>query len=425
MLEADSRNNACSLFVAPPVLAARPPRAVWIARSPEEIASLFDAINSEPDAPSALASLVAIAARQQFAVANAHLEALLAVVGASDALHGQALTLLGELTTFNAHNIMNFISSYGAVRVVWSRFPSAAAARVLTACLRFDPGVVRVFTDPAIRGDVAALMDPATPGFEFVLDLFGEVFARFTALLPPMDRFLEIALALLGGGSRLFWNAAVALRALLEGAPALVVAQIAAHLPGICARGVDDDDAAIVLQLLALVARAAGDLGFFADPAVASFVAARFSADEDLNDVDQFFVLSIFDAADDVSAVVEAVEIVRAVAGFLKTDQKVEVKVMAVRFLCRLLVCAGAGQRLALLAAIDFPLLLEFLEVGGRDVRALIIAACAAVADCAERCPFDMAEALAVPGIAEALADVAQTGGGEEAEIAARLIDAL
>jgi hypothetical protein len=229
----------------------------WIFRSPEEIISLFDAATSESAAPAALTELTNIANRQHFAVTESQLDFLLTIVATSDPFHSLALRLLAELTTFSDPCILNFMCTPAAVRIIWSRFPSPSSAAILRSCVHFDRTVLHIFTDPAIQSGVISMFDPTFPCFEFVMELFSHVFAQFSAVVPPMDVFLNAVFATVAGppnDSDLFWHAVSALNTILESAPQLIVERLAEHLPRICSEA-DEDNSTIVLQLLALVAR--------------------------------------------------------------------------------------------------------------------------------------------------------------------------
>jgi hypothetical protein len=255
------------------------------------------------------------------------------------------------------------------------------------------------------------MFDPSFAELGFVLDLFSEVFARFPAVLPPMDLFLDAAFSIVAahhGDSDLFWRAASALNTILESAPHLIVERTAANLPQMCA-GAGDENSVIMLQMLALVARAINSLSFLRDPTVAAFVWRTFSEESD-----PFFTAAVFADAEDVSAAVECPAVIAAFSELLRTDQKVDLKMIAVRFLCRAVLCATPGARAGLLTQVDLPALLEFLSAGSLDEQRLILRAAAAALEAADRCPFDVA----------ALAEIAQETEGEAAALAHCLLAA-
>jgi hypothetical protein len=116
----------------------------------------------------------------------------------------------------------------------------------------------------------------------------------------------------------------------------------------------------------------------------------------------------------------------RLIAAFsevLKTDQKADIKLTIVRFICRALLCAAPGQRSELLAVVDFPALLEFLEADTPDGQAVIVRACLAVLEGGKSCPFDVGAVIGSPSVVSVLGDIAQSGDDEASRLAQQLFD--
>jgi hypothetical protein len=117
--------------------------------------------------------------------------------------------------------------------------------------------------------------------------------------------------------------------------------------------------------------------------------------------------------------------IITAFSNLLISDHKADVKVIAVKFLCRALVCASPVRRTQLLGMLDIAALVDFLEADRRDVQGLVMGVCAVLLEDADRCPFDAIGLMGSPPVATALATIAEGGTDDIAKLAHYLLDSL
>jgi hypothetical protein len=317
-----------------------------------------------------------------------------------------ALDLLAELSCFQSPDVLRFLCSPSTLFLVWSFFPASAASKILIRCFHFARSTAAFIADQMTTEQVAAFLSPSHPDFDTSLDFFSEILVDDSS--QRIEVFVEtlVSVCRAAADENIRWRGLTSLAKTIARLPVLSY-RVFPALPDICA--VPDGNSDEVLQLLAAIAAARGDLECIAG--VLIFVADALAA----GGLTRFFALELLAAVDDVSAAV-CPRIVAELVGIIASDERATIKTKAAAFLARAAPTSGSWP-----GPVDIAVLVPFLESDDIALQALVIRAVAWHADGAAR-----AGGTAWLGddeeVVAALAAIANTEGHPAAAIAEALL---